>query len=94
MGYEEVLKELLPAVFQEIRENIFNEPEILHFIESKQQLEELLDLQKKLLTGYLESFPEGSRLNMEQLKGRIQKNKTGDICGVQTQHGAVKRVLR
>ncbi|WP_456392957.1 EAL domain-containing protein [Persephonella sp.] len=68
MGYEEVLKELLPAVFQEIRENIFNEPEILHFIESKQQLEELLDQQKKLLTGYLESFPEGSRLNMEQLK--------------------------
>ncbi|WP_457638767.1 EAL domain-containing protein [Persephonella sp.] len=68
MRYAEVLKEFLPSVFQEIRENIFNEPEILHFVGSEEKLQTLLNRQEEVLTEYLETFPEGSGLNMEKLK--------------------------
>ncbi len=68
MRYLDVLKEVLPKVFETVKEDILNEPEILHFIDSEETLNTLIETQREILTGYLENYPNIKKDSLEEIK--------------------------
>ncbi|WP_457626525.1 EAL domain-containing protein [Persephonella sp.] len=63
-----VLKEILPRVFEEVERDILSEDKTASFISDKKLLKQLIDRQRRLITDYLENFPESSKVNTEQIK--------------------------
>lgn len=68
MRYLDVLKEVLPKVFETVKEDILNEPEIIHFIESEEILNTLIETQREILTEYLENYPNIKKDSLEEIK--------------------------
>ncbi len=56
MQYSEILKSYLAEILEGIRQDIKNDENITEFIESKEELESLLDRQEELLKEYLYDF--------------------------------------
>ena len=75
MRYLDVLKEFLPQVFKEIKEDILNDSDTYYFIEDKKVIEDLIKTQEEILFSYLEGFSHQNDIELSKLKEFYRKLK-------------------
>ncbi|HIE59698.1 MAG TPA: EAL domain-containing protein [Hydrogenothermaceae bacterium] len=68
MNYLGELKDFLPKVFKEIREDILNDSDTYFFIKDKKVIEDLIKTQEEILSSYLEGFPHQNDIEISKLK--------------------------